>query len=805
MTSQKSLKNKVNAKDFLRSLAGSLLFPAIALIVLIAGVTGPVIAEIVSPEHKAQMANAVSYFLSDSSMFYYMTNMLQAGMVICGMLTAVKQFYFVMSKKQVNVYLSLGISRIRLFVNRAVSALISLFASVLIPMLLIYIVNIAAFGMSSHLTGVFLYSTFMLFISALAGFAVGAFAVALSGNVFEAGLTCATVSLFGYILPDLLREMSAALLKGYVYSYGNHRWTGLLSPFTFVMDLGATRINSSIDTYYDPIGSQMGLLVRDVSPDKYKIPEELAFDAGFILPLFIVSLLSAAVMVLAAVLFKKRRAEHANSLGHFKISAFINSAFVFTVAVFFLNEMLSGYNRGVMFVLMVVSIAIVPLLAYFIIQLILTRKIKASLRSLIPGAVLSVLAVLCVITLHTGVFGLYNKTPDKADIKNVAISVAEHPVFQKDVSVYDEENIFYSGNSADIDMVLSVFDKIKNDDYRDNYFGMITVALQYNNGKVKYRSFPVYTEETYESYMKAVYESNYFDEILKDMILGKSETGGYGYYDGGYSYYDPYDPYLTRYFRDRLWYYLDSDSLMDMETEIVIEPSEDMLNALYTDLSKMSYEQLFKNGERPLGLLTYEITMPLQAEDIVKKMDIDSYYWYDEDYEEYKGLMLGDSAIYLYPEMTETLKFLTDGQYEVSSEKREVKEILYTDSKIQLTEVISQYKKAQESAPVGWDYYYDYSSYLFDRSNGYYTMLSDNLEFYVPKDIKALDLLKDVYTVGEHPLVSVTEQSKIDSIMKASVPFYLTIGDNGRYAYAVYDDGTILPYYIPQSNLDALK
>ena len=48
MTSQKSLKNNVNANDFKRSLVGSILFPVIAFIVLFVFVTAPVIQYVTS-------------------------------------------------------------------------------------------------------------------------------------------------------------------------------------------------------------------------------------------------------------------------------------------------------------------------------------------------------------------------------------------------------------------------------------------------------------------------------------------------------------------------------------------------------------------------------------------------------------------------------------------------------------------------------------------------------------------------------------------------------------------------------------
>ena len=66
-------------------------------------------------------------------------------------------YFFLVSKKQVNVFLSLGVTRNTMFINRTLSAIITLFASSFIPVFIVYLINIAKFGASAYLTSVFLY------------------------------------------------------------------------------------------------------------------------------------------------------------------------------------------------------------------------------------------------------------------------------------------------------------------------------------------------------------------------------------------------------------------------------------------------------------------------------------------------------------------------------------------------------------------------------------------------------------------------------------------------------------------------
>ena len=75
----------------------------------------------------------VSLYLAVNSFFYYSFDMLPIGMIICGMLTALKSFYFMLTKKQVNVFLSLGIKRKTMVTNRILSGAVSLFVAVFVP------------------------------------------------------------------------------------------------------------------------------------------------------------------------------------------------------------------------------------------------------------------------------------------------------------------------------------------------------------------------------------------------------------------------------------------------------------------------------------------------------------------------------------------------------------------------------------------------------------------------------------------------------------------------------------------------
>ena len=406
MTSQKSLKNNVNSNDFKRSLIGSLLFPAIALFVLFILVTYPVIAYVTSESYLVALEhNEYTMFLTPGSTFAFMFELLPIGMVICGMLTAVKSFWFLLSKKQVNVILSLGIKRNTMYINRLVSAIINLFVAVLVPMFIIFIVNIACFGYSTHLLELFLYITSVLFVSSVTGFALASLMIMVSGNIVELVVSTVSLTFIPFFAIHSGLTLMLAYLKGYTRVVDNNNWINLFNPWT----IGANLNSEYLDFYYegmydysDKINSAtlLRLLEMNTTPDKFKVPEEMQVDLGFTLSIMVWAIVSIAIILVAIALFNRRKAEHANSLGKFSVSRAVVCTFGVMGITYVISNILGGeINLFLMFIV----IALVSLIAYFVAQLIFTRKIKKAAKSLSwCGVLMGVLAV-TMIVIGTGI------------------------------------------------------------------------------------------------------------------------------------------------------------------------------------------------------------------------------------------------------------------------------------------------------------------------------------------------------------------------------------------------------------------
>ena len=831
MTSQKSLKNNVNFNDFKRSLNGSLPFPIIAFIVLIAFTVFPVVGYFYNTTRQPGEAYGLVYiFFDSSSIFYSAFELLQVGMVLCGMMTAAKSFYFLLSKKQVNVYLSLGVTRTRMFINRLVSGAITLFTSVFVPFTIIYLMNIAELGATAQMTNIYLYIVLSLFVASMAGFAISSFAMMVTGNIFEAAITMGTTSFLPTLVVNLFTTAKEQMLKGYVYDYNEYSITPFLSPFSFINNSDPNVISGD----YSPVNiNQVVMNFNKQNLVKGEIPKEYLLDWYFVIPVIIWAVVVVAFIALAFVLFNKRKAENANSLGKFAISRIINGAFAVTIACFFCVGVLYYELMTVGVTLLAVALSFV---AYFVLQLILTRKLKKSLKSLSACAVFMVLFVGLVTFMETGYFGTYNKLPEKENIKSVSLTV---PV---DFS-YNYPNVggryVVSTNTDDISMAMSLFDEVKKDD-GDYAFGIHTVTFEFTtkDGETILREFGIWSPDLYNEYMKTVVNSNFFDGVLEYNFLGfdenhKSKNGEYtvavnpngigntSETVAALNYYDSqllvnYVPVKNEADTEGSVFELENGEIIDYEGErdFLVLKGDKLAIAMYNDLSKMTYEQLLKNNSEPFGVLGWEQSYVCKSDDVVNPVndeEIELYYYGEQ--KDVAGIKTVYSWLSIYPEMTETIAYFKNNHIEYTATYNvPVKQVLYTDSKLDFSDAQRQFIDEAVKVQGKNDHYKTYFSIPAGRIPNvtYYgaNALSDslffNLSWYLSEKITKEELIKKVYADIGHPL-GVVDAEKIDNVVSSSVGNYEIHNDNGRVVFIIFEDGSMIEKYLPEANVGVLK
>ncbi len=832
MMSQKSSKNNVNLNDFKRSLLGSILFPAIALVVLLIAFTFPVISYVTSEEFLVVTEHEeVSMFVARNSLGSDLFSLFPIGMVLCGMMTAIKSFYYMLSKKQVNVFFSLGVNRKTMFINRILAGIISLFVAVLIPMLIIYIVNITTFDYAAHATQIFLYAVSMFFVSGLAGFAIGAMATMIGGNIFEVALTSFTASAIPVLTVNAGSSIISSFLNGYARS-GDVimiTWYGLISPWNICSSIFRENSDMGYNILRQPIDVFLSLTRNGVEADKYVIPDSAKVGISLTAPILSWLAISVVLIAIGYVLYKARKAEHANSFGHFAISRAINTTFVFLLMAYLIEEM---FWREISPLAYFIILAVAGLVAYFVLQLIMTRKLKTTVKSFKWYAVLVSVTAVFLAVVVSGFFGTFNKTPDKSEIKSVSIDAYALDPYVHYLGAYDADEDFVEGTSDNAkEAIVGLFDKVKKEkvQYGEDSFLGLTFAFRDNNNELKYRTFHIYSEEIYVEYLKAVYGSDFFDEILKEYLINdppEVETDEIvEYYDEyGNIYYAGDTNNSAGYLKTKPWSFISNTGVYELKEEKIqyseesvpettnvpnvewIEDTEALCKALYNDLTKMTYEQLFERKEKPLGILAMGGSDFMGAE----CMQDDTKLTPNSVMEITSEYALVYDGIPVYADMTETLAFLKDNGYVANDLNLTVKEVLYTDSPLEIGEALQKFYKANEDT---YDERGGYHYWIYDTIKDV-TFTSGELIWYTfeatssfinNEQLSNIDMLKRVYKDAGHPLQSVMDMAKAEEIVEKSVSQFMTSGDNGRYVYVVYEEGPIVCYYLPEANVSVLK
>lgn len=811
MTSQKSLKNNVNLNDFKRSLLEPMVFGLIAFGVLFFTTTYTVIDFVTDPQNISAFADIYQMFMSGRSMFGSGSQTyLFAGMVFCGLLMAYKSFRYLLSKKRVNVYLSFGVTRRTMFVNRILSSVLWLFASSFLPIFITYMVNIATFGATKLMFNTFLYFSSALFISGLAGLAIGSFAIMISGNLFDFSLVVLSLSVAPYCCYGFIDSLKFYWLNGSYHTLQYSPYRKVVTPLTFVTTLSTDSASVEPHEFFERVSKSWPNGVT---------PESMGFNINkdFIIPLLIWLAVSIVLTALAFILAKARKAEHANSFGNFPLARGIVSVFAFSIISMSVAD-LFGYVYTINLPILALIIIGLSLVALFIIQMIMTRRIKAFVKSLPVLAGLTVVIAIAFTVVGTEVFGTYNKVPKAEDVSSISIDLREGVLGQN--LIYNGSDFIESKNPEDIKTFLEIFDDMKDCKRSKDYVDKVSFMIKDKNGDAKLRTFRV-NQETYNEYLKKTVNSPFFDALLEKELIGFNDKGVSK--DGNYSFeeaeivfageplHTATPDYYTKNTDGTVFVanYYDAQGIIynntvkaetydeDEEFAFTVMQGDELAVALYNDLSKMTFEQIYQNTEKPVGVLgTCLYNESAKVDTVVKKYSNDYEYYIVEVDVENTDVFLVSATVNVYKEMTETLKYLSDNNATYKDQyKGEVKEILYTDAPLSATEALGTCF-SNDTELIGNSKWFAASSF----TSRFYQIFGE----YITQDYKMYDFLKMIYTNSQHTLRT-ANSTDFDKILAKTVPEFYTANNNGRFVYVIYDDGTIVCRYLPEANVSVLN
>ncbi len=248
----------------------------------------------------------ISLFLGDE----YMILPCLVLIALCGLAMAICTFNFITSKKQVNVYYSLGITRTKLFLGKYIAGTILLSASIFLPLFIMLIVNLGALGFSFEIFKIFALFLFTFLVVSLSAFTITATIFACVGTIFEAGVFSAII----LFLPDIIlygiQTVMSKFLYGNPYGYNftpanNEHWdnsyiAALSEQFEYLSPVffGKTEL------------SKFAIIEKETNPAVQQIIENPSF-----INIVLWIILTAIVGFLGVKIFNKRKAEIAGFIG----------------------------------------------------------------------------------------------------------------------------------------------------------------------------------------------------------------------------------------------------------------------------------------------------------------------------------------------------------------------------------------------------------------------------------------------------------------------------------------------------------
>lgn len=368
------------------------------------------------------IANEFKYIIASTETIYNFAFLISFDLLFMGIMLGIAKFRFMFKKNSVNVYFSLGITRTKLFVSTYLAGALQLLLSIITPMAVVFFINLKYFKFSKELFLSILFLIIGYFAIALFGFTVSSIVASAVGTMAETFIFSSLFVLLPNIIFGCIQQLMSLFVLGneydlnhsslrYVYDFPMpslfEKYRYLIPGNFFINDIALYHILGKKDSIIGSIS-----YLKEVSDTKWTTP-------NFILPIgwIIVSLIGFA---LGVYVLNKRRTETAGFIGSSKTMNFI-STFILCFSAFCLSTAVLTKFYTLLVSALISAIAFI--IIYFIMEIILTRKIKLVAKGIrkLP-AHLGVAFAICLI-FSTGLFGYSTKTPNIADIKKVSVNV----------------------------------------------------------------------------------------------------------------------------------------------------------------------------------------------------------------------------------------------------------------------------------------------------------------------------------------------------------------------------------------------
>lgn len=453
--------------------------------------------------------------------------LLLVAIAVIGVLTAVTTFNFITSKKMVNVYYSLGITRTNLFCGKYFSGLLLIFIAVSVPMIVLFFGNVATVGFSLSLLKAVMFYFFKFFLTAASSYTITAAIFAMVGTTFETAI----FSLIILFLPDILLYCIQMLMD--VFLFGNPYGHSFVSvnEYTYISN-GTEASLTDRFSFLSPVFWGKSQIIEFGSMAKNSEKELVPTISPDFKYVLIWVVICVAIFFLVIWMFNRRKAEICGFIG---TNRYLNSAVslttgfsVYCIVSTFVDTMVLRIVLGI------VAFSVVHLL----LEIIVLRDMKKFVRGLYKLPIGILVSVGVMFSFYTGFFGFTAKIPDTGEIESVAVTSVgktnEYGLFGEDYSYFSFNELgyyFFNGRMVggfktekDIKAVVEANQSIVDSDESERIYPLrIQFVYTLKNGKTFKRN---YEGISAESYKKLLYleDSDCYTEHLVDYFKGEIST-----------------------------------------------------------------------------------------------------------------------------------------------------------------------------------------------------------------------------------------------------------------------------------------
>ncbi len=335
--------------------------------------------------------------------------------VVASVILAIQIFRFVASKKSVNVYYSLGVTRENMFISKYLCGAAMLMIALLIPVLVSLFGNIYFFGSSRELFISIFYYYFEYFVTALFCYSATALVMSCVGSVFEAAVCSGIVILIPTIINLTIEGLMSAFLYGAPYG---HQYYILNQESQQAQTLSALKmLNPFAVTFNGDFESSYSYILTD-----YTNPASHSWVQPSFSHALIWGIITVAVFFAGLLIFKNRKAEHSGFLGVCRPLTVICTFSVGLLITSYIVGRMENYKQGVSLLSAILIGSLVMFILYSAAKLILFRSFRGYIKKLylvLPYC--AVFGLICVI-FSTGLVGYSSRLPSESDIKSVSVT-----------------------------------------------------------------------------------------------------------------------------------------------------------------------------------------------------------------------------------------------------------------------------------------------------------------------------------------------------------------------------------------------